>query len=74
MRDLVDAGSWLCGPPELVIERLQELQDRLPGLEHVNVGLAIGTPQKVLLEQLEWFGKEVMPAFTSQAVAQPAGD
>ena len=42
LRDLVDAGSWLCGPPELVIERLQELQDRLPGLEHVNVGLAIG--------------------------------
>jgi hypothetical protein len=23
----------------------------------------MGTPQSVITEQLEWFGKEVMPAF-----------
>jgi hypothetical protein len=28
----------------------------------------MGTPQKVMVEQLEWFGKEVMPAFQPQKV------
>ena len=59
----VAAGSWLCGPPEDIIERLMALQDRYPGLEYVNVGSVMGTPQSVILEQLEWFGKDVMPAF-----------
>ena len=48
-----------------------EIQENLPGLDTVNMGNVVGTPQNVILEQLEWFGKEVMPAFTSQA-AEPA--
>jgi alkanesulfonate monooxygenase SsuD/methylene tetrahydromethanopterin reductase-like flavin-dependent oxidoreductase (luciferase family) len=67
VRDGVESGSWLCGPPELIVEKLMEIQDRYPGLEQVNVGQVVGTPQQVILEQLEWFAKEVMPAFTSQA-------
>ncbi|MCH7996886.1 MAG: LLM class flavin-dependent oxidoreductase [Chloroflexi bacterium] len=62
-------GRWLCGPPEHIIERLMEVQEMYPGLERVNVGTAIGTPQDVILEQLEWFGKEVMPAFKGQVQA-----
>ncbi len=64
MRQAVDAGAWLCGPPESIIEKIQDVQERYPGLESINVGSVIGTPQKVILEQLEWFGKEVMPKFT----------
>ncbi|MFQ5933310.1 MAG: LLM class flavin-dependent oxidoreductase [Dehalococcoidia bacterium] len=60
-------GSWLCGPPELIIEKLMQVQEQYPGLEEVHVGHGIGTPQKVIVEQLEWFGKEVMPAFKKQA-------
>ena len=67
LEDGVKAGSWLCGPPELVAEKLAALQDRYPGLEQVNVGSVIGTPQSVILEQLEAFGKEVMPRFKAQA-------
>ena len=67
LEDGVKAGSWLCGPPELVAEKLAALQDRYPGLEQVNVGSVIGTPQSVILEQLEAFGKEVMPQFKGQA-------
>ena len=67
LKDAVDAGAWLCGPAELITEKLMEIQERYPGLESMNVGHAIGTPESVILEQLDWFAKEVMPAFTSQA-------
>ena len=38
-------------------------------MEAINVGSVIGTPQSVILEQLEWFGTEVMPVFKGQAKA-----
>ena len=38
----------------------------LNGLEVVNVGQPVGTPQAVILEQLERFAAEVMPAFKSK--------
>ncbi|MFN8525313.1 MAG: LLM class flavin-dependent oxidoreductase [Chloroflexota bacterium] len=61
LRDAVKAGSWLVGPPERIAEQLQEVQERYPGLEYVNVGQPVGTPQRVIVEQLERFAKEVMP-------------
>ena len=67
LEDGVKAGSWLCGPPELVAERLEEVQEHYPGLDQINVGSVIGTPQNVILEQLEAFGKDVMPKFKAQA-------
>lgn len=63
LEQAVQAGSWLCGPPELLIDKIKDLQSRYPGLEEINVGAVIGTPQKVILEQLEIFAHEVMPAF-----------
>jgi hypothetical protein len=29
----------------------------------VNVSISMGTPKAVMLEQLSWFGKEIMPKF-----------
>ena len=66
IRDGIRVGSWLCGPPQLVAEKLNAIQERYPGLTQINVGSVVGTPQKVILEQLEWFGKEVMPQFQAQ--------
>jgi hypothetical protein len=64
LEDAVKAGSWYCGPPEGFIDYLKGLEEKYPGLEHVNVGSSsVGTPQKIILEQLSWFAKEVMPAF-----------
>ena len=74
LEQAIEAGSWLCGPPELIIEKLQDVQDRYPGLEEVNVGSVIGTPQSVILEQLEIFAREVMPAFQSQDRAAAPAD
>ena len=66
LEDGIRAGSWLCGPPEMVTENLMGIQDRYPGLEQINVGSVIGTPQSVVLEQLDAFGKDVMPKFKGQ--------
>ena len=63
LREAVDAGAWFCGPPESIIEKLKDIEERYPGLESVNVGQTIGTPQSVILEQLQQFSEEVMPAF-----------
>ena len=42
---------------------MQELQDRFPGLEDVNVQSSMGTPLNVMVEQLEAFATDVMPHF-----------
>ena len=65
LRDAVEAGSWLCGPPELIIDKLMDVQKRYPGLNQVTINNAVGTPESVILEQLDRFAKEVMPAFKS---------
>ena len=72
--EAVKNGSWLVGRPERIVEKLLEIQERWPGLEEVNIGHAVGTPEKYLLEQLELFAMHVMPTFTRQARAPaPAG-
>lgn len=71
----VESGSWLCGPPDLIAEKLIRMQEMYPGLEEVNMGNVIGTPQNVILEQLDWFARDVMPNFKAKAAtAAAAGD
>ena len=67
MQDAVKTGAWVVGPPERVTEKIMELQDRYPGLEEINVGASVmSTEQTVILDQLDLFGKEVMPRFKNQ--------
>jgi alkanesulfonate monooxygenase SsuD/methylene tetrahydromethanopterin reductase-like flavin-dependent oxidoreductase (luciferase family) len=55
--------SWLCGPPGDIVAYLKELERRYPGLDHVMIAWAIGTPRALMVEQLTRFAREVMPAF-----------
>jgi alkanesulfonate monooxygenase SsuD/methylene tetrahydromethanopterin reductase-like flavin-dependent oxidoreductase (luciferase family) len=59
----IRAGGFLCGTPEQIIEDLKAVEARYPGLERIIVTMPVGTPQTVILEQLERFATEVMPAF-----------
>ena len=72
IEDAVNAGGFLCGSPEQMIEHLKALEERYPGLDRISVSLSVGVPQKVALEQLERFGTEVMPAFKQAIIAEPA--
>ena len=63
LEQAAEGGSWLIGTPEQVTEQLMGVQERWPGLEEINVGMPVGTPQAVIIEQLEQFAEEVMPAF-----------
>ena len=57
----------LCGSPDDFIEHLKKLEERYPGLERVMVSLTVGIPKTLVLEQLERFATEVMPAFKQPA-------
>lgn len=61
--DAVQKRGFLCGPADLIIEQLKRPEERYPGLERVSVSHPVGTPQALILEQLEQFAAEVMPAF-----------
>jgi hypothetical protein len=67
VEDAVKAGAYLAGPPQLLVEKLMALGERYQGLRRVNVGHPIGASQAVILEQLEWFARDVMPAFRQAA-------
>jgi len=65
IHDAVNEGSWICGPPEHVIEKLQELQNRFPGLERVFIAAGgLGIPPSAMLADIDSFANDVMPAFT----------
>ena len=66
LEQAVEAGSWLVGPPDLIAKQIRDVQERYPGLESINVGSVIGTPTDVIVEQLDIFGREVMPEFVNQ--------
>jgi alkanesulfonate monooxygenase SsuD/methylene tetrahydromethanopterin reductase-like flavin-dependent oxidoreductase (luciferase family) len=55
--------SWLCGPSADIVAYLKEVERRYPGLDHVMIAWAIGTPRDLMVEQLTRFAREVMPAF-----------
>ena len=74
LEDAVEAGGWLCGPAELVTEKLMALQERCPGLEEVNAGSVIGTPQSVITEQLQRFAEDVMPHFKTGSTSKSEAD
>ena len=63
IEDAVKAGGFLTGTPADIIEQLKGLETRLPGLKRITVSQPLGLPLSLCLEQLEWFAKEVMPAF-----------
>jgi alkanesulfonate monooxygenase SsuD/methylene tetrahydromethanopterin reductase-like flavin-dependent oxidoreductase (luciferase family) len=55
--------AWLCGPAEDIVAYLRDVERRYPGLEHVMIAWALGTPRTMMIEQLTRFAREVMPAF-----------
>jgi len=73
IEDAVKAGGFLTGSADEIIEHLKKLEKAYPGLDRVSISPSLGVPQSVILEQVERFAKEVMPAFKGRVeVKSPA--
>lgn len=65
----VNAGGVLCGTPDDIISHLKAIEEKYPGLDRVMVSHPVGTPEMVILEQIQRFAQEVMPAFAVENLA-----
>jgi alkanesulfonate monooxygenase SsuD/methylene tetrahydromethanopterin reductase-like flavin-dependent oxidoreductase (luciferase family) len=67
LQHFIDLGSWFAGTAEQLVERLKQLEERYPGMEHISLSCSLGTPQSVMLEQYQRVAEEVMPHFGGEA-------
>src|SRR6185503_2545859 len=72
IEDAVKSGGFLCGNADDLIGHIKALERKYPALDRISVSLSVGVPEKVALEQLERFAKEVMPAFKGAKAGRPA--
>jgi alkanesulfonate monooxygenase SsuD/methylene tetrahydromethanopterin reductase-like flavin-dependent oxidoreductase (luciferase family) len=72
IEDAVNAGGFLTGSAQEIIDHLKALEQKYPALDRVSVSLSVGVPKSEALEQLERFATEVMPAFQKAKVGEPA--
>ena len=63
IEDAEASGGFLCGPAELIIEKLKAIEKKYPGLQRVNLSMPVGVPLTLWLEQHDRLAREVMPAF-----------
>jgi alkanesulfonate monooxygenase SsuD/methylene tetrahydromethanopterin reductase-like flavin-dependent oxidoreductase (luciferase family) len=62
LRDAVKDGTWLCGSPSQIQERISDIIHRFPGLDRISVGLGgLAMPPSIIREDIERFGSEVLP-------------
>ncbi len=66
LEEAVAGGGWLCGPPELLVEHLERVEQQYPGVERVNLGSVMGMPLEVFKDQLTRFAEGVMPEFVAR--------
>lgn len=65
----MELGSWFAGTADDLIAHLKSLEDRYPGMQHINLSTSLGTPKSVMLEQYHRLAEEVMPAFRAETPA-----
>ena len=70
--DAVNAGSFLAGRPEDIVEQLKAVEKRYPGLDRVICATPLGTRLDVQLADLDRFAKEVIQAFRDTRTAAAA--
>ena len=63
LEHFMELGAWFAGTADELVERLKQLEERYPGMEHINLSTSMGTPTAQMLEQFDRVAKDVMPAF-----------
>ena len=74
VEDAVAGGGYLCGPADYIIEKIKDLEETYPGMTRVNVSHPMGVPESMILEHMEQFAEEVMPAFKSRSQSPALAD
>lgn len=64
LRDGVRQKAWFCGSPQQVIDGIKSVEAKYPGMEDFMVHWAEGLSPNEFEEQLRWFARDVMPAFS----------
>ena len=59
----IELGSWFAGTPDELIAFLKGVEEKYPGMEHINLSSPLTTPKDVMLEQFQMVAEEVMPHF-----------
>ena len=59
----IKLGGWFAGTPDELVAFLKNIEERYPGMEHINLSTPMGTPEAVMLEQYRSVAEEVMPHF-----------
>ena len=67
VQHFMDLGAWFAGTSEQLVAHLKRLEERYPGMEHINLSCPMGTPEAVMLEQYRRVSEEVMPHFRAPA-------
>src|SRR5437763_189572 len=60
-------GSWFAGTPDDLVAFFKSIEEKYPGMEHVNFGSPLTTPKALMLEQFQIVAEEVMPHFRGRA-------
>ena len=63
LQHFMDLGAWFAGTPEELVERLKNLEERYPGMQHVNLSTPLTAPTSQMLELFDRVSEEVMPHF-----------
>ena len=41
----MELGSWFAGTPGQLVEHLKKLEERYPGMEHINLSTSLARPK-----------------------------
>jgi len=63
LEHFMKTGAWFAGTPDDLIEVLKKMEERYPGMEHINLSTPLTTPKSMMLEQFQFVSEAVMPAF-----------
>jgi alkanesulfonate monooxygenase SsuD/methylene tetrahydromethanopterin reductase-like flavin-dependent oxidoreductase (luciferase family) len=65
-------GSWFAGTPDEFVAFLKGVEEKYPGMEHINMSSPLTTPKELMLEQFHMVAEEVMPHFGAGRAAHAA--
>src|SRR5205807_425727 len=61
-------GSWFAGTPDDLVVHLKGIEEKYPGMEHINFSSPLTTPKDIMLEQFQVVAEEVMPHFRGSSL------